>query len=150
MLKMKKRLYKNTKKGMVFGVCQGIAEYFELDSTLIRILWVIFALFTGLFPGVIFYLILALIIPEKIEFKETDQKEKDSTEKDFFFSAYIFSAYKKDQLILGLVLVFLGFLFLLTNFNLIPWFTFSKLWPLILILIGFILLLKKNGLSKKQ
>lgn len=147
MLKMKKRLYKNTKKGMIFGVCQGIAEYFELDSTLIRILWVIFTLFSGLFPGVIFYLILALIVPEKekIEPKKTDQKEENSAEKSPSSSAY-----KKGQLIFGLVLVFLGFLFLLTNFDLIPWFTFSKLWPLILILIGFTLLLKKNGLSKKQ
>jgi len=59
---MYKKLTKSNQK-MIFGVCGGIAEYFEVDPTLIRILWVI-SLFTfgiGLIP----YIIMAIIVPNK-------------------------------------------------------------------------------------
>lgn len=60
-----KRLYR-VKRGAIFsGVCQGLAEYFEVDVTLIRLLWVIFSIFTTAgFGGVIAYLICVLIVPE--------------------------------------------------------------------------------------
>lgn len=48
---------------MIAGVCSGIAEYFDTDPTLIRILFVLFALALG--SGLLFYIILAIIIPSK-------------------------------------------------------------------------------------
>ena len=60
-----KRLYR-VKKGAIFGgVCQGIAEFFEVDATLIRLLWVTISIFTasGL-GGLIAYLICVAMIPE--------------------------------------------------------------------------------------
>lgn len=47
------------------GVCGGIAEYFNIDSTLIRLVWVILSIFTGGFGGLIAYLIAWAIIPHK-------------------------------------------------------------------------------------
>lgn len=60
---MAKKLTRSTNK-MIGGVCAGLAEYFDLDVTLIRVLYLILTLFSAAFPGVILYIILLLIIPE--------------------------------------------------------------------------------------
>lgn len=57
-----KRLTKSAVERMVCGVCGGIAEYFNVDVTVIRILWVIFTLMGG--SGIIAYIIAAIIMPE--------------------------------------------------------------------------------------
>ena len=64
-----KRLYLSDKDKKLFGVCGGMAEYFQVDSTLIRLLWVIFAIVTAIIPGVIAYIIAAMIMPHKPESK---------------------------------------------------------------------------------
>ncbi len=45
------------------GVCSGLAEYLDLDPTLVRVLYIVASLFTGVVPGLVLYLILALVIP---------------------------------------------------------------------------------------
>ncbi|SHK05646.1 phage shock protein C (PspC) family protein [Anaerobranca californiensis DSM 14826] len=61
---MEKRLYRSKKNKMLAGVCGGIAEYFNIDPTLIRLLWVLFALMAG--GGLIAYIIAAIIIPSEM------------------------------------------------------------------------------------
>lgn len=63
---MKKRLYKSNKDKKVDGVCGGIAEYFDVDSTLIRLAWVLFCFFGG--SGLLAYLIAAIIIPRQPDY----------------------------------------------------------------------------------
>lgn len=60
---MEKKLYKIEEGKMVDGVCGGIAEYFGVDATLIRLVWVLFC-FMG-FSGLLAYIICAIIIPRK-------------------------------------------------------------------------------------
>ena len=60
---MEKRLYKSENK-MICGVCAGIAEYFGIDPTLVRLITV-FLLFAGVGSGLIAYIVAAVIIPEK-------------------------------------------------------------------------------------
>lgn len=60
---MTKRLYKSNTNKVIDGVCGGIAEYFDLDPTVIRVIWAIFCVIG--FSGVIAYLICALIIPRR-------------------------------------------------------------------------------------
>ena len=62
---MQKRLYRSTSSRMLAGVCGGIAEYFNIDPTIVRILWVVVSLFG--FAGVVVYLAGAFIIPEKTD-----------------------------------------------------------------------------------
>lgn len=64
---MKKRLYKTEEGKKVFGVCGGIAEYFDVDPTLIRLLWVVLVLCAG--TGILAYIVAALIMPNKSEIK---------------------------------------------------------------------------------
>jgi phage shock protein C len=58
-----KKLYRSRTDRTVGGVCGGLAEYFAVDSTLIRLLFVIFALAGG--PGLLAYIILLLVVPEE-------------------------------------------------------------------------------------
>ncbi|MBQ8636517.1 MAG: PspC domain-containing protein [Clostridia bacterium] len=62
---MKKRLYKSRNDKKLCGVCAGIAEYFEIDPTLIRLAWVAFTLLGG--SGIIAYIVAALVMPENNE-----------------------------------------------------------------------------------
>lgn len=57
-----KRLYRSDTDKMLCGVCGGIAEYFNVDSTIIRLLWAVFAC-SG--AGIVAYFIAAVIIPRR-------------------------------------------------------------------------------------
>ena len=56
-----KRLYRSESSRMLCGVCAGIAEYFNLDPTLIRLAWALFCILGG--SGVLAYILAAIIIP---------------------------------------------------------------------------------------
>ena len=56
-----KRLYRGDSSRMLCGVCAGIAEYFNLDPTLIRLAWALFCILGG--SGVLAYILAAIIIP---------------------------------------------------------------------------------------
>lgn len=60
-----KRLYKNTEEKMICGVCKGLSEYFNLDVSIIRLLFVILAFASGI--GIILYIAAAIILPDKFE-----------------------------------------------------------------------------------
>lgn len=71
---MTKRLYKSDDDKMLDGVCAGIAEYFDIDPTLVRVAYVLLSLVTGGFPGIVGYIILAIIIPRKSKEKKNGKK----------------------------------------------------------------------------
>ncbi len=58
-----KKLYKSSTDKKIAGVCGGIAEYFNIDSTLVRLGWVLFSLLGG--SGLLAYIIAALIMPDR-------------------------------------------------------------------------------------
>ncbi len=58
-----KRLYKDRQNQMLCGVCAGVAEYFNIDVTLVRLLFVALGLAGG--SGVLFYIIAAVVMPDK-------------------------------------------------------------------------------------
>jgi len=58
-----KRLYKIENGKMVCGVCGGIAEYFNIDPSLVRIGWVLLTFAAG--TGLLAYIVAAIILPEK-------------------------------------------------------------------------------------
>lgn len=60
---MKKKLYKIEDGKKLCGVCGGLAEYFDLDPTLVRLLWVFLVLFAG--TGILAYFVAAIIMPSK-------------------------------------------------------------------------------------
>lgn len=58
----RKRLYKSRNNKMICGVCAGIADYFNIDPSIMRVLWAVLALAAG--TGVLAYIACAIILPE--------------------------------------------------------------------------------------
>lgn len=63
---MEKRLYKIQNGKMLCGVCGGIAEYFNIDPTIVRLLWVLLIFCVG--TGILAYIVAAIIMPSNNEF----------------------------------------------------------------------------------
>ena len=61
---MDKKLYRSRTKRMLAGVCGGIAEYFNIDETIVRLGVALVTAMTGFIPGVVFYFIAAVVMPE--------------------------------------------------------------------------------------
>jgi len=78
---MKKKLYRSRKDSKIAGICGGIAEYFNIDSTIVRLLAIFTIFFGG--GGIIAYIIAWIIIPlEPIEeeiYKSNKRSEKDNS-----------------------------------------------------------------------
>lgn len=155
---MYKKLYRSNTDKMIGGVSGGIAEYFEIDPTIVRILFVLAVFFGG--GGLIAYIILWIIVPEKPYvfpgMNQTKQENQSSfsqssqaNESNEYTSAtngepFNYAAYQQKQKsntnsVAGIVLIVIGALFLLNNF--IPRFNFSDFWPFILIAVGIGLIL---------
>ena len=62
---MKKRIYKNREKKMLCGVCAGIAEYFDIDPTIVRVIWGVGCFAWG--AALIAYIVCAIVFPDKSE-----------------------------------------------------------------------------------
>lgn len=131
---MVKKLYRSRKDSVIAGVCGGIAEYFEIDSTLVRLLAILIVFLGGV--GVIAYIIAWIIIPQNPEQEiERDDSgfEQDKTDNH----RHVWG---------GLILIFLGLFFLLRSF--LPRFVLIKYWPVILVIVGIVLLLQ--SLARKK
>ena len=66
---MKKKLYKIEQGKKLDGVCGGIAEYFDIDATLVRLAWIIVSAFSA-GSGIIAYIIVAIVMPKKTDIIE--------------------------------------------------------------------------------
>ena len=154
------RLYRNRLDKVFAGVAGGLAKHFNMDPTLVRILFVVLA-FAGA-GGIIIYIILWIAVPEEplldeYNFSntktentmETDMNQNENRNEDFkdYKPYHEFEKRKNDgNLIAGIILITLGALFLATRF--IPRVDFGDLWPLLLIVVG--ILIMKNSFSKPK
>lgn len=62
-----KKLYKSNKDKKIFGVCGGLAEYLNIDSTIVRLLWVFLIFCAG--TGILAYILAAIVMPYESEVK---------------------------------------------------------------------------------
>jgi len=149
-----KRLYRSRKDYMIAGVCGGIAEYFEVDSTLVRLLTVLVFLLGG--AGLLVYLIAWVIIPKNPEQVSDDAFDKREEFKDrvkkgaedvieevkehFDSESHSHVSRKNEKLLGGIIIIVIGIIFLLNSF--FPWIAIGNLWPLILIVVGLIIIVQ--------
>ena len=85
---MKKKLYRNTSNKMVSGVCSGLADYFNVDPTIVRLIWAIVTAFTAFFTGIILYVIFAIVIPEAPEvydYSDYEQYQNDNNHSTTYY-----------------------------------------------------------------
>ncbi len=152
---MEKKLYRETKDQVLGGVAAGLARYFEIDVTWVRILFILVTIFGG--SGFLVYLVLWIAIPEK-PFSWTENGKTDyrvnPEEPELVMPEPIRVKKGSGMLVGGLILILLGLFFLLNEFDLIPyWFNLGKLWPLAIIIPGFVMLLnarEKTPISSKK
>jgi phage shock protein C len=122
---MDKKLYRSRRNSMIGGVCGGLGEYLNVDPTIMRLVAVLLIFADGI--GLLAYIISWIIIPRNPEI----EAEIVTSERS-----------ELNRLLPGLALIVLGLIFLLNN--LIPWFRFSYLWPLILIVLGIFILIRSQ------
>ena len=60
-----KHLYRSKTNRIFGGIIGGLGEYLEVDATLLRLIWVLILIFTGVVPGLIAYLIALAVVPER-------------------------------------------------------------------------------------
>ena len=144
--------YRDSSRGEVGGVCAGLSDYFGVRPALLRLIFVLMAL-NG--PGVLIYIILWIILPQKDTSRRPVQRviqdnvsqvqsEARSLGRDLssFFSGTekTEGAQTKRIMLLGGSLVAVGLLFLADSVQLFGWFRLDRLWPITLILMGVVML----------
>jgi len=165
---MEKKLYRDEYHKMIGGVCSGLAEYFQMDVTIVRILFVITA-FAGV--GFIPYIILWIVIPRKgYDFNRFNNPNVDYTvppqqpggqfnappptggnpfggnpfnDNPFGNSTTGFVKVKQKSnagLIIGICMIIFGGIILADNLDVFNYFEVWRLWPLALVAVGGVLL----------
>jgi phage shock protein C len=141
---VEKRLYRLRENAMIAGICAGLAEYFNIDPSLVRLATVIL-----IFPGglsIWAYIIAWIIIPQKPLVSSSVQESTAGANTGDAITnettAEPLESEDKSRYIVGIILVGLGVLFLLNSFDVFVWFSFFKLWPLVLIIVGLFVLFK--------
>ena len=154
---MEKRLYRSRRNRAFLGVCGGLGEFFDLDPVIIRVIAVIITVCTGVFPGLLAYFIIALIIPlegstaanPEQSFHENVADIKDRSinlGQDIRSTFENKSATKPTDassvtglIILGTVLIALGAIFFVER--IFHWSLWTFTFPALLILGGLVILL---------
>lgn len=136
------RFYRDSKNKVLGGVCSGLANYFNLDVALLRVLFVVALLFASF--GFWLYIILWVVIPVDGQQTETELRSEPVSE------VVPAAATKSTSLIAGIAVMLIGVIFLINNFIPISWVW--KLWPLILVAIGVVMIVNasKKGDGNEQ
>lgn len=150
---MRGRLYRSSADRVLAGVCGGLAEYLSLDPVLVRVFFVVFALANG--TGILLYLLLWVVLPLQGELPATagEQMEHGAQEmasKAAELGGDLAAAVRlRDPRLMtwiGATLVLVGGVTFLRSLDLIwlAWLDFDVLWPLLLIVGGVALLLRRG------
>jgi phage shock protein PspC (stress-responsive transcriptional regulator) len=144
---------------MLGGVCGGLGEYFNIDPTLVRIVYILVTIATGVLLGIGLYIVLWLIVPSEASVGKSIRESMRENVDEMAQSARDISNEVQATLrrsppegthrieraaLAGLILVAVGVLFLLANLDLLGWLRWARFWPLILIVIGLVLLLRRR------
>lgn len=162
---MDKRLYRSQSDRMIWGVCGGLARYFDMDPTLVRIIAVLTILVSGI--GILAYIILTIVVPletskstvPKDTIKENVEEMKRTADELGHEIQSTFSKGEGDteeeaevrhrrRSLFGIALVVIGVIFLLSSLDLLWWFRWSYLWPLAIVAIGLIIIVSNRRKKK--
>lgn len=145
-----RKLERNPMNKVIGGVCSGLGDYFNLDVALVRVLFVI-ALFFASF-GFWLYIILWIVIPERrlnFDFRAQQSAEEPQHPSDDRREGA--ENKKTTSVFVGAFIILIGIIFLINNFIPISWVW--KLWPLVLVGVGIIMVInavKKGGSDEQQ
>ena len=150
---MKERLYKSTTDRMLSGVSGGLAEYLDVDSTLVRIAWVIVTVMSA-GVALLAYIALVIIVPTRpcycilpVPTEEAGLPDGETlTDRESYSAAGHNDAdgrKRRRSVVIGAVLVVVGGLALGYNLDMFEWLDWGKFWPALLILLGVLLIVRR-------
>lgn len=147
-----KKLYRPKKDRVIAGVCSGLSQYFKVDVVIVRLIFVLMAVYAG--SGVLIYIILWIVMPEENgdSYAENIKKNINENDKSKIKQEIKTAAQEikktavrnsKSAETFAFLLIFCGIIFLMQNF-LPAIFNFAKLWPLVFVALGIALLASSN------
>ncbi|MEJ6950639.1 PspC domain-containing protein [Natronospora cellulosivora (SeqCode)] len=151
----RKKIYRSRDDKIIAGVCGGIAEYFDIDSTIVRLVFLLFLLSPN-GVGILAYIIPWIIIPEK-SFSGSNKDSHNNVNEEQVLEGEIVDDpsvqeskseknssesknNEKKHAIIGIILIAFGSLFLIDHW--LPRFRREIFWPILLVALGVYLLLK--------
>jgi len=155
-----KKLYRSKTDRIIFGICGGLGEYFEIDPLIVRILFILLSLTGG--SGIVVYIILAFIMPEEGGVKAKVEKPKADKTKDA--DEVVDETKEKAQPlvkeikvnknwifnvrnIIGSVIILIGLNILFEqvfSFSPFAWINWGVIWALVIVIIGSKIILGNN------
>jgi phage shock protein C len=143
------RLYRSEKNRVIAGVAGGLGDFFNVDATLVRLIFILITIFGG--GGVLLYIILWLIIPNESSVSEISKDSIRQNAKEIKIRAHdLAREFKFDTRrthshhLFALIIIILGVMFLFDNLGFFKIFNYAKLWPLLLIIIGIAILTRRE------
>jgi len=137
---MENRLYRSENDKKIAGVCGGIAEYFGIDSTIIRLLWLVSIAVYG--TGLLIYIIAAIIMPRReginAEANLNRNSDKVNKQKNNTFNRGFDQ--EKNRKFFGYALIVVGAILFSKRFAILRWLSFKFLFPIVLIVLGIFIL----------
>ncbi|MBE0650204.1 MAG: PspC domain-containing protein [Bacteroidales bacterium] len=158
-----KKLYRSRRDKVIGGVAGGLANYFEIDVVIVRLLFVLVFFLGG--GGLLAYIIMWIVIPAEPYFtpyteatpgpqqnpgdaQQSNTEGSNPANPNADTSEPVSSDRKSNtSLLAGIILIVLGFVFLANH--LVPWFHLSNFWPALLI-IGGIFIIEPNLFNSKK
>jgi phage shock protein C len=144
---MNKTLYRDDQNKMLGGVCAGLAEYFDIDTTVMRLLFAFGVILAGV--GFVPYIILWIVLPRKTYNPFT--KPSDPSTVNYIVppiqpvdpnQPFVPVQPKRSNggVIVGAVLIVMGSLFLLHEFDFFDYWDLHRFWPVVLVVLGLVLI----------
>ena len=153
---MDNRLLRSRSDAMIGGVCGGLAKYLRIDTSFVRLFFVLLAMAGGGI-GVFIYLLLWIILP--VEGRDSDSTLEETVRigsqeiaeraravgEDF--RVMVSQPNPQAGLVIGGALIILGVIYLIRNLDVpwLKWLDFDIIWPVLLIMAGIALLRRKSG-----
>lgn len=150
---MDNRLFRTHENAMVGGVCAGLGKYLGIDFTWVRLFFVLLALGNGI--GVLLYFLLWIIVPLEGQTRPTTFAEnvrlgsQEIADRTRNIGEDLGTMVRKPSpqagIFIGAALILLGCVYLLQNLHLpwLRWLDFNVIWPVLLIIGGIALLIRR-------
>ena len=149
---MRQRLYRSRSDVMLGGVCGGLADYLGLDPTLVRLFFVLLAMGTGI--GVFLYILMWIVVPVEGAATKSVEASAQSAAGEMAdrartfgqeFAGAVARPNPRMGVFIGLALVVVGSIWLVQSLDLpwLRWLDFDFLWPVLLIIGGIVLILRR-------
>ncbi len=143
------KLYRSEKGRVIAGVCSGLGEFFQVDATIVRLIFILIAVFGG--GGILLYLILWLIVPSEGSGSEITKEniEKNAGEikdkaQQFAKDMKLNSTNLNSRQLFGVMILVFGLLLLLGNFGFMNFNSIMKFFPAIIVIIVGVAILNKR------